>query len=501
LGVTWPVPRFSDNGNGTVRDNLTGLLWLEDADCLGQMTWVDALSGANSLSAPSCGLLDGSSSGDWRLPNIKELQSLLDFGQAGSVLPSDHPFTDLALDYYWSSNSRADDHGPGDAQALSFGSGMNFDFAKGETKWTWALRGPDTLGSAPVETTGQTICYDETGVIIDCLGTGQDGESQAGVEWPVPRFIDGLDGTVLDRLTGILWLKDANCLGLVDWSTAIAAANTLEDGLCGLTDGSRPKYWHLANVRELQSLSNFGLGGPSLPAGHPFENVANDDYWTGTSNETQPDRAWRVNFNSGGVQRVTKTDAAYLWPARPSGMIFTDGFESGDTLIWSPNPVTCRVASDVRYEDCGDGTVRDTVTGLLWLRDASCADLAGTDAEGRAVFDPAMAAAAQLAHGTCGLADGSEPGDWRVASRDEWDASTAAAVALSCVHDNSPTLTNDIGDACLQEGPSSFVGVWPERYWTSTDFGPNAFIEILWHGQTDLGSKTYNNYIWPVRWP
>ncbi len=83
-GVSWPVPRFTDNGNGTVTDNLTGLIWLKDADCLGTETWSNALSKSNGLATGTCGLTDGSSAGDWRLPNIRQLKSLVDY--ASSIL-------------------------------------------------------------------------------------------------------------------------------------------------------------------------------------------------------------------------------------------------------------------------------------------------------------------------------------------------------------------------------------------------------------------------------
>ena len=43
-GVAWPNPRFTYNGDGTVTDNLTGLIWLKDTNCRGQRTWADALS-------------------------------------------------------------------------------------------------------------------------------------------------------------------------------------------------------------------------------------------------------------------------------------------------------------------------------------------------------------------------------------------------------------------------------------------------------------------------
>ena len=46
-GVAWPIPRFTDNSNGTIRDNLTGLIWLKDANCFGSRTWSEALSDCN----------------------------------------------------------------------------------------------------------------------------------------------------------------------------------------------------------------------------------------------------------------------------------------------------------------------------------------------------------------------------------------------------------------------------------------------------------------------
>jgi len=95
-GVAWPNPRFKDNGNGTVADNLTGLIWLTNANCIafysgdtiGQndRPWTEAIVSANSLGNGYCGLADGSSAGDWRLPNRFELESLLHLGFENPVL-------------------------------------------------------------------------------------------------------------------------------------------------------------------------------------------------------------------------------------------------------------------------------------------------------------------------------------------------------------------------------------------------------------------------------
>ena len=48
-GVAWPIPRFTDNINGTVTDNLTRLIWMKNANAFGTKTWADALTTANGL--------------------------------------------------------------------------------------------------------------------------------------------------------------------------------------------------------------------------------------------------------------------------------------------------------------------------------------------------------------------------------------------------------------------------------------------------------------------
>ena len=103
-GVLLPSPRFRDNSNGTITDNLTGLVWLKNANCFGLRSWNQALSDANSLASSSCGLTDGSIAGDWRLPNLNEITSLMDRETFEPTLSS-NPFTNLQLSFYWSSTT------------------------------------------------------------------------------------------------------------------------------------------------------------------------------------------------------------------------------------------------------------------------------------------------------------------------------------------------------------------------------------------------------------
>jgi len=104
-GVAWPSPRFTDNGNGTVTDNLTGLIWLQNANAFGARTWATALTDCATLNSGEAGLTDGSVEGDWRLPNRFEIESLLDLGRWNPPLPSGHPFTGIQLANYWSSST------------------------------------------------------------------------------------------------------------------------------------------------------------------------------------------------------------------------------------------------------------------------------------------------------------------------------------------------------------------------------------------------------------
>jgi hypothetical protein len=115
-GVAWPNPRFTDNGNGTVTDNLTGLIWLKNANTFGQRNWATALTDCAALKSGDYGLNDGSVAGDWRLPNIRELFSLIDFrwtlpalcNTAGNAKWTEgEPFTGVQSGYYWSSTTHA----------------------------------------------------------------------------------------------------------------------------------------------------------------------------------------------------------------------------------------------------------------------------------------------------------------------------------------------------------------------------------------------------------
>jgi hypothetical protein len=107
-GVAWPNPRFTDNGNGTVTDNLTGLIWLKNANGFGTQDWITALTVCATLNSGEQGLTDGSKEGDWRLPNRFELVSLLDLAHFNPALSSGHPFLGVQPEVYWTSTTVVD---------------------------------------------------------------------------------------------------------------------------------------------------------------------------------------------------------------------------------------------------------------------------------------------------------------------------------------------------------------------------------------------------------
>jgi len=170
-GLPIPNPRLvenvnadldlNDNGtcdedevcNGTVTDRLTGLVWLQDAGCLGNQILVDGIATVNSLAADNslrCSLTDGSQVGDWRMPNIRELLSIIDFSQSypAITLPDNHPFQNVTVyeesgfpASYWSSTSIDGDGGGGYTVSLSVG-WVN-RFVGSVSMGVWAVRDAD----------------------------------------------------------------------------------------------------------------------------------------------------------------------------------------------------------------------------------------------------------------------------------------------------------------------------------------------------------------------
>jgi len=291
-----------------VTDNLTGLMWVKTPESVTR-TWQGALD--YSLTLNLCGF------SDWRVPTILELESLINAGQADpAAWLNTQSFSNVQSNDYWASTTSAGS--TGNALQVSMGAGHIIFGDKTELDYVWPVRGGTGGAQADVWKSGQTTSY----------YSEDDGELQPGVSWPLPRFtVNSTAGTVEDNLTGLIWLKNANCFGRQIWYDALTAANNLkgDNTQCFLNDGSAAGDWRLPNRKELLSLVDFGYFGPALSntagtgkwsAGAPFDGVQSYGYWSSTTDAGHTYNAWAVDLWYGYVGYVLKSNEGDVWPVR-----------------------------------------------------------------------------------------------------------------------------------------------------------------------------------------
>jgi hypothetical protein len=170
--------------------------------------------------------------------------------------------------------------------------------------------------------TGQSKCYrtDGAGGEIACddpaTCPGQDGVSRTGCP-AAGRFTDNGDGTVLDTCTGLEWQKDTadasgdgrvTALDSLRWCEALSFAENLS--FAGHDD------WRLPNVRELQSITDYGRLNPGID---PAFGALPDPYWSSTTYLNSGGFAWVVNFFDSDVHYGGKTTRAYVRAVRGGG--------------------------------------------------------------------------------------------------------------------------------------------------------------------------------------
>lgn len=332
-GVAWPGTRFIDNADGSVRDQLTGLTWLKNAGCFAATDWPSALASAAQLASGACGLNDGSTAGQWRMPNANELESLVDVSQVNPAVSAGSPFTGIDTSHaYWTSTTYM--ALSTNAMAIRFTDGRWINGANAadggfsNVKATsanalWAVRsGP--AGAVQLLATGVYA-----GIGGGSFGVGDDASLQIGAALTSPRFIDNGDGTLADTVTGLTWLKKADCIQQ-GWVGALAAVNGLASGQCGLSDGSSAGQWRLPNRNEMLSLSDRAptfaqaaylngqyqasnaVTGPAV-----FENfVVSDYYWSSTTTAGDTGEAWTIYSCDFGVYNLPKTELRYALAVR-----------------------------------------------------------------------------------------------------------------------------------------------------------------------------------------
>jgi len=274
---TGNTPSYSDNGDGTVTDLVTGLMWQQspDLDGNGIINYNDKMYFDEALAYAASFNLAGHD--DWRLPTIKELYSLIMFygvdpnpqATSGTI-----PFIDTSY----------------------------FDFAYGDL--SAGERIIDAQYASATIYVGSTMSGNRTmfGVnFADGRIKGYPADSSIGKKYYVlyvrgntvygtNQFVDNGDGTITDNATGLMWMKNDNGAGVL-WENALSYAEGLASA--GYTD------WRLPNAKELQSIVDYTRspatsGSAAIDAIFQCSPITNEAgqadypfYWTGTTHSSQ----------------------------------------------------------------------------------------------------------------------------------------------------------------------------------------------------------------------
>jgi uncharacterized protein DUF1566 len=218
-------PSYTDNGDGTITDNVTGLMWEKDMGA--KLTFDESNTKANHS---SLGGYD-----DWRVPSIKELYSLILF--TGKVKGQ------KAIDFFIDT----------DYFSQPIGNASTGEREIDAQTWT------------STQYVGRTMNNDETVFGVNFIDGRIKGYPKfnprtrdankmyfrlvrGNNNYGKNKFIDNGDGTISDKATGLMWQKDDNKKGM-DWEEALSYAENTE--LAGYSD------WRLPNAKELQSIVDY----------------------------------------------------------------------------------------------------------------------------------------------------------------------------------------------------------------------------------------------------
>lgn len=250
------APRYQNNGDGTVSDLVTGLMWQQNPGS--KMTYAKAAAGADSFSLAGYD--------DWRLPTIKELYSLILFdgtdvsGCNGTCAAT--PFINTRYFHFSYGDTTAGERV------------IDSQFASSTKYVSTTMNGDETLfgvnfADGRIKGYGLQIRgQDKTFYVLYVRGNPSYGQN---------AFSDNGNGTITDSATGLTWMQADSGAGM-DWQTALNYCEALELG------GS--SEWRLPNAKELQSLVEYSRSPATSNSAaiHPIFSVS-----TITDESGQPD--------------------------------------------------------------------------------------------------------------------------------------------------------------------------------------------------------------------
>lgn len=249
---------YANLGYGVPRDFGTDLIYLYDNNY--GFRWLDENDTTLYNHENAVSLCSAKTDGGytWRLPAIRELQSLLNYGNG---VPTTETGLYVTSDAYWSSSVIA-------ADPNHF---LYAHFLRGETY------------SNPSSATWKAICV-------------------SGGAVPQSIFVKSDDSEVVtDTVTQLMWENRTTTQASVNWTSALAYCNSLVHG--GYTD------WRLPNINEFQTLYDFTKFNPAAnDAFDTFANQAGYYYWSSTSVPGNSSAALLGGFSNGGTEQSSKTD-------------------------------------------------------------------------------------------------------------------------------------------------------------------------------------------------
>lgn len=304
------APSFLLNGNGTVTDTVTSLMWQQSDG--GELTVENAIAYCDSLS------LGGFT--NWRLPNAHEAFSILNHQHSNPAMDPAF-FTPTNAEYWWTNDRQSND-----------------------TTKIWVTNAGGGIGNHPKAET------------ISAGGTKKfHVKAVRDVAAPLSisaHYTDNGDSTITDHATNLMWLTFP-VSGSLTWENAIAYSENLI--LASYTD------WRLPNIKELQSLNDESVVSPSVNATY-FGALGIKKFWSSTTLPNQTSKAWYWDNQVGIVTYDLKTNVNSVLCVRSIQSIATAAsnmFNEHRIPSVYPNPFTNRIyvsngddIKQVQLSDC-----------------------------------------------------------------------------------------------------------------------------------------------------
>ena len=281
-------PYFLLNGDGTVTDTVTALMWQRIDG--GEMTIEDAHNYCDTLT------LAGYS--NWRLPTAQEGFSILNMQYANPAIDTTI-FKKSLAEYWWTSERQAND-----------------------TTKIWATNKGGGIGNHPK---AETLSADGTKRFH--VRAVRDVTPPSSIP---NAFTDNGDGSITDNLTQLIWQKVAYTDTLT-WEQALQYADTLS--LSNATD------WRLPNIKELQSINEENSINPSVNTNFFTLGTARK-FWSSTSLPNQPAKAWYWFAQFGVTTYDVKTLGHSILCVRGASISTGLASTSLNKMLVYPNPFT-----------------------------------------------------------------------------------------------------------------------------------------------------------------